>query len=204
MDEVVEDLYFEGEYMPLVREYSGKYTHHPIAAAQDLSKSKSLRHIPFEALVNFCKAYGDTSSSWVPSYYGRKDAGWMAANAINIKQTKANIAYRHGTACITCDNIAWSPSANDMEVKLVGDFKDFERMEAICLAQREVIQFCTSGTDHGNIRDYPVVCEDCLGVINRSKNPKLNRWYYEKTNVLRGLISLLEQQIPKYKKKRAA
>jgi hypothetical protein len=183
--------YDENAYCSLVRTGPSnlKYTHHPVTAAQELSKDLSLRHLSFEALTNGIREYGRTRTN---CWYIRDN---IESLAIQLPETAKTLSLVFGTKCICCDNMAWngiSTSELDSETYC----KEYDKFREIVRNQSDYVMVLKREY-FGLYTGVPVLCSECLKTARTAKPHPVRVWNYNDTNVLRGMIALLEKEIEK-------
>lgn len=177
----------EGEHCSLIQTGASnlKYTHHPIAAAQDMSKDRSFRHMSFERLFEAVCERGPTrSGSW--RRYNHMDEVVVA-----IVETRAAVAIHFGVKCLCCEDMAWgAPTPSEWGVSC----EDLDAFRKITNAQSDYAHALLPPTQSGIYTSYPVLCRDCLNVARTAKPNRDWSWRYGETNALRGIIAILEHK----------
>jgi hypothetical protein len=179
----------EGEHCPLIHVGGNnlKYTHHPIAAAQDMNEDLSFRHLSFEQLFNAVVKYGPTrSNSWNRFCY-------VDRSVVPMPETKRAVATHLGAKCLCCENMAWEPPPpNSSGWGLT--CKDLDAFDETISAQIEYVCALLPRFQVGLHSKYPVLCSDCVALARTAKPHPGRSWRYERTNALRGVLAVFEQK----------
>ncbi|CAB4189824.1 hypothetical protein UFOVP1288_18 [uncultured Caudovirales phage] len=172
----------EGAHAPLV--LSGcKYSHHPIIAAQELSKERIFRHVPFLELLEAIREHGATRQS--SQFYH------LLAITVSLRETVPIIASVCGVSCLCCDSLALEPFR--LSDQGFSHWRAYEARHAAASPQYKYVHLLTK---YGVREGYPVLCPTCFALAQAGENPKYGAGYHDiyHAQALRGLISILENQ----------
>jgi len=180
----------EGDHSPLVAEYihhNRKYTHHPIALAQDIHKDPSFRHLTLEEVV---KAVYCNSRCRNGDYFGYE------AIEVDPNATKYAVSIATGLCCLACNNMVFD-GIGISEKNVFIDYDRFEsteiKIKKMYAEQRSILMIINNGFQELNYA-IPLFCEDCF---SNAKKHKLHYGYeYMSTNAVRDLLNILEGRIP--------
>lgn len=179
----VEIWNYEGDSTPLVqRGCNKKYTHHPVAAAQDIAAIKVFRHASAESITDAVVKYGAKRRSWdwMPKYM---------RDEINITDSLQSIALAVGLQCFTCDNMIMPPA----KVNEWGTF-EYDASEWLALHAKSQCRFSFDIIGSGTL---PSFCDVCYVAARKYLARNAGEWG---TITERALLGILQSRLPQVAK----
>ena len=181
----------EGECSNLITN-DGKHNHHPVAVMQKLNSDKRFKHLSLEQLSKLIEYFGKTRVSPHWGYCPNLEDKLREIQLEPI-ETENNVVKFGGVCCKFCDGMAWEPN-NTKEY-------NYEKVE---LYNKHLSkQIIYAKLFYSGFRDSmsPVLCDDCLSIARSIKIVNYNH-RYDKTNALRGLLTLITSRYKTKKGKR--